>query len=272
MCDAAAVPEASNTLLEKVCRRPVVAVTIISLAGWALLLLAVGQGWLGPPVGRGSEFCEATRAGLIKQPVNTWSNLGFTASALATAWQVSRSTGRTRTAMTCFAVLVALLGPGSAAMHATETAAGGQLDQLSMYLLASFATAYALVRSGRLDARWGGWLFVVLVALCEVIGSIPTQLPVLMHPGNAIFAALLLTTLVLEFGLVRRDRLDPRWGLASVGTLVLAFVIWNGAKDGSALCWPYSIAQGHGIWHLLDALAAYFLARHYLATEQHPSS
>lgn len=272
MCDAAAVPEAPNQLLQTVARRPVVAVVLISLAGWALLLLAVWQGWLGPAAGRGSEFCEATRSGLIKQPVNTWSNLGFTAAALATAWQVRRSTGPTRTAMTGFAVVVALLGPGSAAMHATETSVGGRLDLLSMYLLASFATAYALVRSGRLEARWGGWLFVVLVVLCEVIGSLPAQLPVLMHPGNAIFAALLLTTLVLEFGLVRRDRLDPRWGLASVGTLLLAFVIWNGAKDGSPLCWPHSIVQGHGIWHLLDALAAYFLARYYLATEQRSAS
>lgn len=248
-------------------RHPVVVVAAISLVAWALLVLAAWQGWLGMPAGRGAEFCEATRAGLIKQPINAASNLGFTVAALAIATSAGRSTQGARTALTSFAVVVALLGPGSGAMHATETAVGGHLDLLSMYLLASFATAYALVRSGRLTTRQGGWFFVALVVACEVIGAIPVALPVIMHPGNAAFAALLLTTVAIELGMIRREEAEWRWGLASVGTLLLAFAVWNVAKDGSPWCSPYSIVQGHGIWHLFDALAAYFLARHYLADE-----
>lgn len=246
-------------------RHPVVVVAVISLVAWALLGLAVWQGWLGPAVGRGAEFCEATHAGLIKQPVNAASNLGFTVAALAIAVGVARSGRGERTTLTSFAVVVALLGPGSAAMHASETAVGGQLDMLSMYLLASFAAAYAFVRSGRLTTRQGGWLFVVLVAACEVIGAIPVALPVIMPPGNAAFAALLLTALAIEAGMIRRGEAEWRWGFASVGTLLLAFAVWNVAKDGSPWCSPHSIVQGHGIWHLLDALAAFLLARHYLA-------
>lgn len=246
-------------------RRAVVIVAVISLMAWALLGWAVWQGWLGPPAGRGAEFCEATRTGLIKQPVNAASNLGFTIAALAIAVSVAGSTTHQRTTLTSFAVIVALLGPGSAAMHASETAVGGHLDLLSMYLLASFAAAYALVRSGRLSTLRGGWLFVAFVAACELIGAIPVALPVIMHPGNAAFALLLLTTVAIEAGMIRRNETEWRWGLASVGTLLLAFAVWNLAKDGSPWCSPYSIVQGHGIWHLLDALAAYFLARHYLA-------
>lgn len=240
---------------------------VVSLVAWGLLALATWQGWLGAPEGRGAEFCEASRGALVVQPINAASNLGFTLAAVAIAARASRSWSTGRTGVVSFAVLVTLLGPASAAMHATETAAGGHLDLLSMYLLAAFTASYALVRSGRLGAAGGGWLFVVLVVACEVIGSIPFTLPLLMHPGNAAFAILLLTSLALELGLVRRGLAEWRWGTASVVTLLLAFAVWSVAKDGSSWCSPTSLVQGHGIWHLLDALAAYFLARHYLAPD-----
>jgi len=267
MCNAAGVNRSSRLLRTANLRLAATAVVVVSVVAWAVLLVAVWQGWLGDEVGRGGQFCEATRPGWIKQPVNTWSNVGFTIAGLAIARRIDTAPIRpaVRSPLVFFSLVVALLGPGSAAMHATETAVGGHLDLLSMYLLASFAVAYAVVRSGRLGLRGGGCLFVLLVVLCEVIGALPVVLPVLMHPGNAIFATLLITSLVLETGLIRRGATELRWGLASVGTLLLSFAIWNFAKDGSTLCYPYSIAQGHGAWHLLDAAAAYFLARHYLA-------
>lgn len=267
MCDAAGMDRPAPPAPAASTSRAVVAVAAVSVVAWAVLLLAVWQGWLGAEAGRGGEFCEATRAGWIKQPANTWSNLGFTVAALAIARRVDTTLVRpeVRSPMVLLALVVASLGPASAAMHATETAVGGHLDLLSMYLLASFAAAYAVVRSGWLGSRGGGLLFGALVVLCEVVGALPVTLPVLMHPGNAIFAVLLLTSIVLEVGLIRRGAAEMRWGLASVGTLLVAFVIWNFAKDGSPLCLPYSLAQGHGAWHLLDAAAAYLLARHYLA-------
>jgi hypothetical protein len=35
------------------------------------------------------------------------------------------------------------------------------------------------------------------------------------------------------------------------------------------VCWPHSIFQGHGIWHLATAAAIMLLARHY--TEAPPT-
>ncbi len=250
----------------------VVAVVVVSLLGWATLVLAAWQGWLGADVGRGGAFCEASHPGLLKQPVNTLSNLGFTAAGLGIAVRVRAVMPALRAPLTALSVIVALLGPASAAMHATETAVGGRLDLLSMYLLVAFALAYALVRSDRLGLRGGAVAFVGLVVVCEVVGSLPVALPVLMHPGNAAFAALLVGALVVEANLIRAGRAELRWGLASVGTLLLAFAIWNLAKDGSPLCHPHSLLQGHGAWHLLDALAANFLARHYeVLGECHPA-
>lgn len=272
MCDAADMNGQSSPARTTTLRPAVPAVVVVSVVAWAVLLVAVWQGWLGEEAGRGGLFCEATRSGWIKQPVNTWSNIGFTIAALAIARRIDTAPVRSemRAPMVFFSLVVASLGPGSAAMHATETAVGGHLDLLSMYLLASFAAAYAVVRNGRLGPQGGGWLFAALVVLCEVVGAVPVTLPVLMHPGNAAFAVLLITSLVLEAGLIRRGETEARWGLASVGTLLVSFAIWNLAKDGSALCHPYSMLQGHGAWHVLDATAAYFLARHYLAPRENP--
>jgi hypothetical protein len=50
-----------------------------------LFMLAVVRGWMGAPQGVGSDFCEVSD-GLIKQPANTWSGLGFVTAGLVTAW------------------------------------------------------------------------------------------------------------------------------------------------------------------------------------------
>jgi hypothetical protein len=64
------------------------AVTVVSVG---LLMLAVAYGWLGPDVGRGADFCEAPRLGAVKQPANSWSNLGFVIAGLLVAWHAGRS-------------------------------------------------------------------------------------------------------------------------------------------------------------------------------------
>src|SRR6185436_3351343 len=99
----------------------------------------------------GANFCEAG-TGLIRQPANTFSNVGFVTAGLLIAWHASvpGNVGRRLSTYpwlaTGIACVVVLLGPGSAAMHATQSALGGHLDMLSMYLIASFAAAYAVTR------------------------------------------------------------------------------------------------------------------------------
>src|SRR6478735_9676220 len=113
-----------------------VATAVLSVG---LLVLAGGAGWLGADVGRGANFCEAARGGWVKQPANSYSNLGFVVAGLAVAWHAGRTTlGGLATPYAC---LVVFLGPASAAMHATQSSLGGRFDLLSMYLVASFAAA-----------------------------------------------------------------------------------------------------------------------------------
>ena len=89
----------------------------------------------------------------MRQPVNTLSNLGFVVAGLAIALRAGRPGGLGRGTMarrpglaTAYACLVVLLGPGSMAMHATESDVGGHVDMASMYLVAAFASSYAAMR------------------------------------------------------------------------------------------------------------------------------
>ena len=61
--------------------------------------------------------------------------------------------------------------------------------------------------------------------------------------------------------------LDLRWLVAAVGALALAFAVWNTAKTDRFGCFPDSLYQGHGVWHLLCAVSAYCLFRLYVSEE-----
>jgi len=241
-------------------RRPLVLTAATAAASLTALVLAVRFGWLGADVDRGASFCEAA-AGRVRQPVNTLSNLGFVVAGLA----IAREAWRLPAVGTAYACLVVLLGPASMTMHATESALGGHLDMLSMYLVASFAVAYAAMRVWRRDRGFMAVVFAASLVGCEAVQAAGGEVPVVMHAGNLAFGLLLLAALLLERHLVRRGDSAPdrRWILAAAGILLLAFAVWSTAKDGSPLCWPGSVYQGHAVWHLLGAVSAYCLFRFY---------
>ncbi|GAA3287037.1 hypothetical protein GCM10020218_050000 [Dactylosporangium vinaceum] len=247
-------------------RTALVAAGSTAVLSCGLLAVAIARGWLGPDVGRGNTFCEAARPGPVRQPANTFSNLGFVVAGLLIAWD------RTKTPVQApMAVIVVLLGPASAAMHATQSAAGGALDMLSMYLIAAFAVSYAVMRRLRRGYGLFAAVYLACVGACELAGLYTTPIPVVMYAGNVAFGVLLLTAVALEIGIIRRreSRSQAGFAYASIGAMVLAFTIWNVTNQG--LCAPHSLLQGHAVWHLLSAVAAYLLYRYY-ASEVHPNA
>lgn len=248
-------------------RRPLLITSGVAFGSVALLGLAIAEGWLGPDVGRGANFCEQAVDGLVRQPANTLSNAGFVIAGLL----VARRAGRRRSAdgvmstavATSYACVVALLGPASAAMHATQTAWGGHLDMLSMYLIASFAAAWAWVRWTRRGTRAFATTYVLGVAACELAGLWPDPVPVVTYAGNLAFAVLLVVAIVLEIRLWRRGEsvIVFRHGVVALAAMLVAFTIWLLSTYG--WCDPTSIWQGHAMWHLLCAVAAYWLFRMY---------
>ena len=195
-------------------RGPVPLTAGVATVSVGLLWLALARGWLGPDVGRGSEFCEAARDQLVRQPANTLSNLGFVVAGLLIARHVARErvpgSVLTTSRGTAYAVLVVLLGPGSAAMHASQSSLGGHLDTTSMYLFASFAVSYAITRHRALGSVGFVSLFAALLLACELVGSWSRPLPVVMFAGNLAFGALLVTALVLEIRRLHAPGPDDR--------------------------------------------------------------
>lgn len=253
-------------------RRPLVLASGVALLSIGVLVVAIVGGWLGPDVGRGAGFCEAARRGLVKQPANTWSNVGFVVAGLLIGRYAGTRRGEiggSRAMATAFAVVVVLLGPGSAAMHATQTSLGGHLDLASMYLVSSFAAAHALTLAtmgSRASGRAFAGLFTLGLGGSLVVERLPGSVPVLMAWGNVAFAGLLGVAAAASWIAWRRGlRADLRWVGVAVGAIGLAFAIWNLSKDGTALCHPHSLLQGHAIWHLLCAVAAYGLYRAWVS-------
>ena len=257
---------------------PLTAAATTAFVSLLVMYLAARGAWLGPDVGRGDGFCEAARSGLVKQPANALSNLGFVVAGLAVGWHARLPEGRlARPGLaTTYAVVVVLLGPGSMAMHATQSERGGRLDQLSMYLVACFALAYALMRATRRSTGSFLAVFAGLLVLCEAVEQWHTDLPVVDNTGNLVFGIILAAAIGTEVWLRRHgDRsLDVRWVLGAVGAIGIAFVIWNLSKNGTALCHPHSPLQGHAAWHLLCAVSAWCLYRYWASgtsTEPRPA-
>jgi Ceramidase len=254
-------------------RRPIIIAGATAVVSCGALALGIWRGWLGVDVGRGANFCDAAREWVVRQPANTFSNVGFVAAGLLIAWHagaredIGTSLPAHRRLATAMASLVVLLGPGSAAMHATQSAIGGHLDMLSMYLIASFAVAYATMRWLRGGIQLFAVTFVGGVAFCELVGAWGGGVPVVMSSGNAAFALLLVAATVLEVLIMRRGEAYAQraYAYASLASILSAFVIWNAAK--ARLCDPHSLVQGHAIWHILGAVAAYFLYRFYASEE-----
>ena len=227
--------------------------------------------------GAATGSARPARDGPVLQPANSLSNLGFVVAGLAIAFRAGlRSTlgdvlPRYRACATAYACVVVLLGPGSAAMHATQAELGGDIDQLSMYLVAAFAAAYAIARWMRQGVRF------VRPALPADGGGLPAGGAVrrascrsCCYAGNVAFGVLLVTAVIIELLLCRRGptRTDLRYGVAAVAVMLVAFVIWNAGQHG--LCDPTSLLQAHAAWHLLCAVAAYLLFRLW-ASEKDPA-
>ena len=246
--------------------RPLLVAGAVAVVSVAVLAAAIGQGWLGPDVGRGANFCEAPHAGWIRQPANTLSNVGFVVAGLLIAHRAGRLAGDSvmpRPVATFYACVVVLLGPGSAAMHATQTELGGHLDMLSMYLVAGFAASWAWVRWTRRGTAAFVGAYVACVAACELVGLWPDPVPVVHYSGNLAFGLLLVAAVVLETMLWRRGEttLVFRHGVVALAAMLVAFTIWLLSNAG--WCDPTSLVQGHAAWHLLCAVAAYWLFRLY---------
>lgn len=233
------------------------------------------RGWPGEMGVTAYMFCERFRDGVVQQPSNSFSNVGFILAGLWVGWRAMLdrraqiASGRpapnrmraSNLAPTLYASIGVLLGPGSMAMHASSTYWGGRLDVMSMFVWASFAIVYgwARLRDATAGAFLGAYL-ALAIFLCGLVVGVPAM------DINIVFGVLVVGFGVIEFVIHRERRdadADVRWLVAAGGLFLLAFAIWIPSRTGGPLCDPDSLVQGHAAWHLLDAAAVACIFQFY---------
>ena len=256
-------------------RRIIVIVPILAMViSLIVFFIALKNGWFGQAGLRGLNFCEHSRDALIKQPANTFSNIGFIVVGLIIARLLMiEKYGINRNRLTStlfyptfFATLCVLMGPGSMAMHASTTIIGSYFDVTSMYLLSAFMFAYAFIRLFNLSEPVFFISFLVVMIICNLVYFFSNDLSNLID-RNSIFGVFIISATLLEYAIIYKNKVSikKRWAVAFSLTFIVASIIWHFSKTGNILCYEYSLIQGHAIWHILDAITLYFMFRYYVS-------
>ncbi len=254
--------------------RPLILFGIITLA--ALALNFIPSPWTAwrPSLCFPRCFCETIGNGAVRQPANTYSNLGYvlvgllialSAPAIAPEPTEKRNLLQSqRGYVLLYGWAVVSIGVGSLFYHASMTYIGQFFDWVGMYAFISFVVVYNAVRlMGRPvpGLLFGAVYTLLLTALC-VNFFINPELRVGIFQ-NLIIVGLGIEAVVL---LIRRPRVQILYLVAAIACLVAARVIWGWDADGT-LCTPGSLLQGHAAWHLLTAAATALLYPYYLSEQ-----
>jgi hypothetical protein len=207
-------------------------------------------------------FCEAVRPGPMRQYADTWSNLAYVFVALLilaaeTDPGSDNPLRADRAHIMVYGGITLALGLTSGWFHASLTFAGEWFDATSMFLLVCFVIAHNLRRGGAVGRA--GFL-AVFGALAVFSGLFLAYAKILRKET---FAALILALVLTEVWARRRSApLDSRWFGRALGVFLVSFGVWL-LDQHHLVCSPYSLAQGHAVWHLLDAAVIGMLFVYY---------
>lgn len=214
---------------------------------------------------RPAEFCEQSLCGWIRQPGNTWTNIAFLLAGFAIL-RAARRDGFEH--LRGIALIALATGIGSAFFHASETFIGRLFDYGGMYLGAAYMLAVNL-------RRWRGWSHRAI----RIVFWSSAAAPLLLMTFNDEYArsvyaleGLFCCGLVEAILFFRQRRIGPRvqyrWLIGYWIVFLIAFGFWWLDK-ARLLCDPGNHwISGHGVWHLLNALALYFVYLFYRQFEE----
>jgi hypothetical protein len=209
---------------------------------------------------RPAEFCEESLCSWVRQPANTWTNIGFILAGIAIL-RAARRDGFEH--LRGLALIALATGVGSAFFHASETFIGRLFDYGGMYLGASYMLAVNVRR----------WLLLGRPAIRAIFWA-STAAPLLLmfiYDGYAqsiyVVEGMFCCGFVEAILYLRQRRKGPRvrykWLVGYWIVFLVAFTFWWLDKT-RALCSPGNHwISGHGAWHLLDALALFLVYLFY---------
>lgn len=212
------------------------------------------HGFALPPI---MWTCEAALCAWVRQPANTWSNLGFFLVAVILFFKFLRS-GRRVHAL--FSFIVFSVGVSSTLAHASLINMFGILDFAAQFLL---VTACIVLNLRRLESIESISKSTIL-GICLFVAS---TLPVVFDLNYSVvtYIAIMIPAFILELRLFYKDRSfgvrrDLFLGIGCYSLAFLCFVL----DSSKYVCDPHDhIFQLHALWHLLNALCVYFLSSYF---------
>ncbi len=218
------------------------------------------QGWQAAACLSSHCFCEGPYWGnSILQPMNTLTALGFLVSAVAMVLTDRRSFNNEVVWNSFFKTIyfgaLILLWFGTALFHASLTNIGQWGDGMGLYTVITFVGLYFLNLSWKLSKLKFTLVFVLLNL---VAGFFSYQFMQFRLPLFGTFVGL--TFFIILFrGKDNKYFIYERKYLALAISLFVVGLGFQVADNKLLLCSQFSIWQGHALWHILSAVATYYL-------------
>lgn len=199
--------------------------------------------------------CESGLHQVPQQPINTYSNLAYLAAGVLVHFHLD--TGPSFV----FAVTMTYLAVGSTLYHATSTRWAGMLDVTGIYTVYSAIAVYAVA-----TLFMGGWRYTP-IAMFVVAGVLATVLsragkPRQPRPAGRRGGDRMRTVITISLGtayvcVLARMARTHQWDdwhplVASLAAFVIAYLSWGLDRKRRFPIVPW----GHGVWHVLTALAS----------------
>lgn len=247
---------------------PFIVFGVIILASIPLLWVNYSwAGWQPASCMPNRCFCEALHDGFVRQPANAFSNLAFVLVGLLLIaiarddWTRGVKDNRMQTERSypiIFGIAMIVIGVGSFFYHASMTFVSQWFDLMGMYLFTTFALVYTYARLRPIRSP----MFLLAYAVMNVmLGYLLIVNPEVRRQTFAavVYAIIALEVLVL---LVERPKIKMRYFFSALITFAVGYAIWI-PDEANLNCNPSSLIQGHAVWHLLAAVAAFLLFLYY---------
>jgi hypothetical protein len=207
-------------------------------------------------------FCETIGNGLIRQPINAYTNIGYVIVGIIilvsldrtklTTQDGSKNSGLSRHLLILFGVAYIAVGIGSFIYHASFIFFGEEIDDDSMYLIGMFLVLFELARITKISTRQ----FLLIYFFSNIFFEAVIYFFPVIRGG--LFAILIVVSTSIELYIRQASSTDQEVRLTNKANLIFfsAYFIWILDKT-HILCYPDSLFQGHAIWHLLTAYAGW---------------
>jgi hypothetical protein len=205
----------------------------------------------GPP---NVNWCEETQCAFINEPANTWSNLGF---LIVGVWIYLRWK---KSPLKYFGLIVVIMGLLSGIYHASNNFLTQMYDFAGMSLMMSYLLAFQCQRSFHNKIRFVFVFTGFLIANAVILYSLnaankPVQMLMLIN-------AVPLIAWDLFNGWKQKQLHLYSYFAAGFGSLLLAQIAAQ-IDLKRIYCEPQNLwFHGHVIWHILCAIAMFFIAIH----------